>query len=124
MVKRVFASSQSAPISSSPPTTTAPQTTTITGTSMSPRPTVTTMESTTRTGSSMSPRPTTSSTSLDYCSNGDGLYPVVSSGCASYYSCVYTGTSYQQIYFFDCPPGLIFDSSQKICNYPSEVACA
>jgi hypothetical protein len=44
-------------------------------------------------------------------------------GCKTYHICNYSGTIYQQIYNFDCPNGLLFDNSLKICNWPNMVNC-
>ncbi len=55
------------------------------------------------------------------CLNGDGLY--ANPGCKTFYQCSFSGTASQQVHNFDCPNGLLFDNSAKVCNWPSLVNC-
>jgi hypothetical protein len=57
------------------------------------------------------------------CNNGDGYYADVSSGCQNYYVCQFTGTQYATITNHSCPPGLLFDSGMRICNWANQVVC-
>jgi hypothetical protein len=38
--------------------------------------------------------------------------------CSKFYRC-----SNHKIYTFECPPGLLFDESVKVCNYANVVNC-
>ncbi|RNA43942.1 acidic mammalian chitinase-like [Brachionus plicatilis] len=57
------------------------------------------------------------------CFNRDGYYPDIKSGCQKFYVCVYYGTQHQQIHYFDCPKGTLFDTVNGICNHEYLVKC-
>ena len=50
------------------------------------------------------------------CSNLD--FTRLPNDCSKFYRC-----SNNILYTFDCPPGLLFDESVKVCNYANMVNC-
>ena len=50
--------------------------------------------------------------------NGDPVFLPDPTDCEKYYACGPTGPQPQT-----CPPGLWFDPSLTVCNYPEEVNC-
>ena len=110
------ATSTSKQVSSTSASTNRPIVSTSTSTSSTStnRPIVTSTASSTFTN-----RPITASNGK--CLNGDGFY--ANPGCKSFYRCSSSGTANQQVFQFDCPTGLLFDESIKVCNWPSLVNC-
>lgn len=53
----------------------------------------------------------------------DGMYANVTAGCAKFYVCIYTGTTYAQVYSFSCPSLTLFDIRYKVCNWAYNVNC-
>lgn len=51
--------------------------------------------------------------------NNPGFY-VHPTKCNKFYRCVDNGNGFN-IYYFDCPPGTIFDPSLNVCNYPESI---
>lgn len=41
--------------------------------------------------------------------------------CAKYYQCVPNGDAWL-VYYFECPPGTVFDAASVSCNFPELVA--
>jgi hypothetical protein len=58
------------------------------------------------------------------CSNGDGIYPDLESGCTKFYQCTYTGTSNQIVQTFVCPSLTLYDPVIKSCNFAPSVKCS
>ena len=66
---------------------------------------------------------TTTTIGNDMCKNGDGLYPDYESKCEKFYMCSNSLTSSVKVTFYNCPSGLLFDTSIMACNVASQVPC-
>ena len=98
--------------------------------SYTPNPTVTTNSyytTNTRPSTTQSftfqPSTSTFNTNGSRCPQDGVFYPNYSTGCQKFYVCAYTGTQYEKITDYSCPPGLLFDPQMKACNYAHLVSC-
>ena len=60
---------------------------------------------------------------ISKCSNGDGIYPDLDSGCTKFYQCSFTGTSNEIVQTFICPALTLYDPLIKSCNFAPSVKC-